>query len=194
MFSQDDQGDSNLSKKLRESIGTVLDQIDEGFKRAMLMYTVAFYAGIALILISIGGFLYGKDVSLIFGGMGIADIVAFFIFKPAEDLQISRGNLAQLQAAFTTWVNDIHNWNHFLKLKFDNQDCSTDDMEKISRSMIKNTLSIMEGIDLYVEGGKGKKIKKASLKKLEKLLANGKKKERNEVNKDLKNGNDNKPI
>src|SRR5208282_4295465 len=40
----------------------------------------------------------------------------FLVFKPAQDLQASRGGLAQLQAAFFAWINDIHNWNEYLEL------------------------------------------------------------------------------
>jgi len=70
----------------------------------MTMYSIAFYSGVGLIFLSFIATLGFREniISLFFGGAGVVDIVSFFVFKPAEDLQKSRGNLAQLITAFLT--------------------------------------------------------------------------------------------
>ena len=84
----------------------------------MTMYTVAFYVGIIMILASMYAALIGDSVkaAAVLGGLGMADILASMIFRPAQDVQNSRGNLAQLQAAFFSWFNDVHNWNEYLAM------------------------------------------------------------------------------
>jgi hypothetical protein len=108
-------------KRLRDALQTglieVVGQIDRGYRITMAMYTAAFIVGILMLLVSTFAALF-KDVrsATLLGGLGAADIITFLIFKPAQDLQASRGSLAQLQAAFFAWVNDIHNWNDYLDL------------------------------------------------------------------------------
>jgi hypothetical protein len=108
-------------KRLRDALQSglieVVGQIERGYRITMAMYTAAFIVGILLLLVSTFAALF-KDVrsATLLGGLGVADIITFLIFKPAQDLQASRGSLAQFQAAFFAWVNDIHNWNEYLDL------------------------------------------------------------------------------
>lgn len=153
---------------VKESILEVLFQIEKGFRRVMLMYTIAFYLGIGLIIFSvIATVLYGTDAyMLLFGGAGIADIVAFFVFKPTEDLQRSRGNLAQLTSGFIAWYNDLHNWNHAVEREFYNEDdtpkkVNLEALKEISKRSILNTVTIMMAIEFFVAKG-GKDTEKAS--------------------------------
>lgn len=106
----------DLKLKLQQGLARVVQQIDRGYERAMTMYTVAFYVGIVMILASIYAALFGDSVksAAVLGGLGMADVLASLIFRPAQDVQNSRGNLAQLQAAFFSWFNDVHNWNEYL--------------------------------------------------------------------------------
>jgi hypothetical protein len=106
----------DLKLKLQQGLARVVQQIDRGYERAMTMYTVAFYVGILMILASIYAALIGDSVkaAAVLGGLGMADILASIVFRPAQDVQNSRGNLAQLQAAFFSWFNDVHNWNEYL--------------------------------------------------------------------------------
>lgn len=144
-----------ISEKLGRKILGTLDEIDEGFKRVMLMYTIAFYLGIGLIVFSfVITVLTGNNIFLIFGGAGIADVVTFFIFKPAEELQKSRGNLAQVTSGFLTWFSDTHNWNYAVSAEFKNgkDNIDLERLEKISKISVSNTIAIMMAIEVFVAG------------------------------------------
>jgi hypothetical protein len=93
----------------------VVRQIDMGYQITMWMYTAAFALGMLMMLAAlVGAFIRPGNTNLYLAGLGAADVITFLIFKPAQDLQASRGNLAQLQAAFFAWINDVHNWNRYL--------------------------------------------------------------------------------
>ena len=144
---------TNMQSELATRILNVIDEIDKGFRKVMLMYTVAFYIGLGLIVFSFIGTLYFKEniFLLVFGGAGVVDVVAFFIFKPAEDLQRSRGNLAQLVSAFLTWYNDTHNWNQFLaKELMSEKACDINVFQEVSKRSMANTVTIMTAIELCV--------------------------------------------
>jgi len=155
-MSEDTQTPGNSPRNMNEELGTrilnVIDEVDKGFRKVMFMYTLAFYVGLGLIVFSCLGTLYFEDnlFLLVFGGVGVADVVAFFIFKPAEDLQRSRGNLAQLVSAFLTWYNDAHNWNQFLAKELGNQTCDLGVVKEVSKRSMVNTITIMSAIELFV--------------------------------------------
>ena len=106
-----------LQQGLQEGLLEVVRQIDRGYRITMGMYTAAFVVGIAMLVTStVAAFFKDVHSAALMGGLGAADVVAFLIFKPAQELQASRASLAQLQAAFFAWINDMHNWNDYLDL------------------------------------------------------------------------------
>lgn len=140
---------SGLQTKLQDGLVDVIKQIETGYERVMTMYTVAFYMGVLLVAISVIASLYyhSDQSTLILGGLGLVDIIASMIFKPAQDLQNSRGNLAQLYAANFNWINDVHNWNEYLnrsKLSLD-----INNLTKVSKTMMEHTEQMMRLIKLY---------------------------------------------
>jgi hypothetical protein len=94
--------------------------------------------------------------ALILGGLGMADVIASLIFRPAQNLQNSRGNLAQLQAAFFNWINDVYNWNRYLQL-VENEATSNKPspaftkMREVSEMMVQNTALMMDLVERYCE-------------------------------------------
>lgn len=141
-----------MAEKLREGLVGVTVDISQGFKEVMRMYKVAFYLGVVLIGVSIISSLFLREAVLpiAFGAFGLADIAAVFIFKPVEKLQISRANLAQLQAAYASWVNDIHNWNDYWKRTLNREDYSLEDLKMASDIMINNTEKLIEVIQANI--------------------------------------------
>jgi hypothetical protein len=147
----------DLGQELRKGLIDVIKQIGDGYERTMKMYTVAFYLGIGLILISVVSSLLTQSEmnNLILGGLGMADVIATLIFKPAQSLQESRSNLAQLQAAFVNWINDIYNWNRYLEniddnAKSNNQSITFDQVSPVSDKLINNTEIMMKMIRNYI--------------------------------------------
>lgn len=137
------------SDSFKNGLINSLDQIKKGFNTAMIMYTVAFYVGILLILAAVV-FAWFKGESLLpiaFAGLGVADLIAYFITKPPLDLQKSRANLAQLQTAYYNWFIDLFNWNSIVN--------SGEEMihmyRKVSDMMMRNTERTMKMIEDYCE-------------------------------------------
>lgn len=149
---EDNPPHGELRGALEKRILRVIDDVDKGFQRVMQMYMIAFYMGLGLILMAFLGSFYWKEnlFLLLFGGVGLLDVVAFFVFRPAEDLQRSRGNLAQLVSAFLTWYNDTHNWNQVIvkELRKDNSDVGI--CREASQTNVLNTISLMTAIELFV--------------------------------------------
>jgi hypothetical protein len=140
-----------LDAELQDGLIGVVRQIDYGYAVTMWMYTITFYVGVALVILSalrtVG---HSADRSaLLFGGVGLTDIIAQLIFKPAHDVQASRANLAQLQAAFFNWINDVYNWDRYLELLQDQAGKSgsipeLNEVSKVSTLMLANTRAMLE--------------------------------------------------
>ncbi len=141
-----------LREALEKRILSVIDEVDKGFRRVMQMYTIAFYMGLGLILMAFLGSLYWKENPFLplFGGVGLVDVVAFFVFRPVEDLQRSRGNLAQLVSAFLTWYNDTHNWNQVIVKELRKNDSDVGICRVASETNVLNTICLMSAIELFV--------------------------------------------
>jgi hypothetical protein len=156
----------NMREQLRNKVLVAIDEIDKGFRKAMLMYTIAFYFGLFLIVFSMIATLFEQDGEqnnlLFFGGAGMIDIVAFFVFKPTKDLQQSRANLAQLVAAFISWYVNIQNWDAATKKEVDTKN-KTDisALEKISKRNLIDTISILLTMhNIFEDRKKGDEINK----------------------------------
>jgi|LGVF01.1.fsa_nt_gb hypothetical protein len=164
-------GKIDLRENLQEGLVEVVKQIDRGYERVMQMYTVAFYIGVIMVLMSVFAslVLHSDTSALILGGLGMADIIASLIYQPAQELQNSRGNLAQLQAAFFNWINDIYNWNRYLRLMdeeatSDKRPPSFNNVCEVSDKMVHNTERMMEMIEKYCETPEKNRNKEKSSK------------------------------
>ena len=152
---------ADMALTLRQSVLNVVEQIETGFKKVMQMYVIAFYVGITLLAVGVisGLVLRENMLALVFGGLGTGDIVGYFVYKPAEDLQKSRGNLAQLEMAFINWIGDAHNWSEVFRQTF-NQAKSGEELigntSKISTAMLANVKDTMKAIDDYCESSRAR--------------------------------------
>ncbi|PKO98230.1 MAG: hypothetical protein CVU14_08420 [Bacteroidetes bacterium HGW-Bacteroidetes-9] len=126
-----------------------LHQIKQGFRSAMIMYTVAFYVGIGLILAAVVFAWLGKGslLPIAFAGLGVADLIAYFITKPPLELQKSRANLAQLQTAYYNWFIDLFNWNAVAS----GGETMINQYKIVSEMTLKNTERTMKMIEDYCE-------------------------------------------
>jgi len=153
-----DPNSVDMRAELQRGLVGVVRQIDLGYARVMTMYTVAFYLGVGMVLASIyAGLVGGSETSaLVLGGLGMADILASMIFQPAQALQDSRGNLAQLQAAFFSWFNDVYNWNNYLQFidraaTGNGQPPAFDKLREVSDAQMRNVEHIMKLVERYCE-------------------------------------------
>jgi hypothetical protein len=159
---EQDQQFRDSQEKLRDKVLNVIDQIDDGFSKAGSMYSIAFYFGIFVVTFSMVATLFYKqnvdnNTILFFGSVGIIDIVAFFVFKPINDLQKSRANLAQLVSAFLYWYVNVRNWDAATRKEIRTPNpTNIDNLERISKRHLIDTISILVSMhNILVEERKG---------------------------------------
>ncbi|MGD2118198.1 MAG: hypothetical protein PVG66_07560 [Chromatiales bacterium] len=142
---------SETADAFKAGLRTTVEQIDKGFRSTMQMYTVAFYLGVLLVLASLYiAIVDGVSLlSVIFGGLGVLDFLGFFFTKPAQNLQGSRADLAQLQAAYYNWFLDVYNWNSYLAHLAQTQQIEFDKVREVSELLMTNTDKTMALIEKY---------------------------------------------
>jgi hypothetical protein len=143
-----------VNNSYRRGITQANEQTIRGFSSTMLMYQVSFYLGVALLITAIvfAVVTKGSLYPILFGSIGIIDLLTFFIAKPPESLQQSRSQQAKLNAAFYSWFLDLYNWNSFYiqySSKGTNVDLQT--MKEVSSSQIANTERLMKIISEHIE-------------------------------------------
>ena len=144
---------SEIADAFKAGLKRTVDQIDVGFRSTMMMYMVAFYMGIGLIVSSIA-FAVVMDKTLlpiIFGVFGVVDVVGFFVKKPSQRLQGSRADLAQLQAVYFNWFVDVYNWNSYLSMLGQTKDLDYEKVKQISSTLLENTDKTMSLVKKYCE-------------------------------------------
>lgn len=139
--------------KFKAGLRDTIEQIESGYSSVMTMYKVAFYLGIFLILFSLVLAIWRGEslLPIVFGGLGIADVIAYFITKPPQDLQNSRANLAQLQAAYFNWFIDVYNWNSYLSHLNQTGQINFKNVKEVSETLLQNTDKTMELMEKYCE-------------------------------------------
>lgn len=142
-------GTLEVATEMKEGLKRTLAQIDEAYRSTMLMYQISFYLGVSLIIVALGTALIGKEPLLpsVFGTLGTADVIAFFLLKPQERLQASRASLAQVQAALYNWFIDSVNLNTLM-----NGFAKKDDLANavaMSESLMQHTDKTLEMLQKY---------------------------------------------
>lgn len=147
---------------LRAGLQATITQMLIGYSRTMLMYSISFYIGIGLIIAAVVfAFLESEPLlPIVFAGLGTVDIIGYFVVGPPQRIQESRANLAQLQAAYFIWYQDFRHWGSYLNnefTKYQNNLVNAADyhatLDSVSRILMKNTIQILNIIEVYVERG-----------------------------------------
>lgn len=135
------QDTRDVASAMQQGLRNTIDQIDSAFRHTMFMYQTSFYIGVILIIFAVSGAFFLKEtvLSAVFGSLGMADILTFFLAKPQEKLQSSRANLAQMQAALYNWFIDSANHNTYLNSNFD---MAT--LQRVSESLTAHTEKTLE--------------------------------------------------
>ncbi|MBX9902350.1 MAG: hypothetical protein K2Y28_16360 [Burkholderiaceae bacterium] len=143
------KGTLDVATEMKQGLKRTLDQIDKAYRSTMLMYQISFYLGVALIIVAVGVALMGRDALLpaVFGGLGMADILAFFLLKPQERLQASRASLAQVQTALYNWYIDSVNLNTLMSQHHMNGDLPS--AAALSETLFSHTDKTLEMLQKY---------------------------------------------
>ncbi|HJP18731.1 MAG TPA: hypothetical protein QF468_08775 [Nitrospinota bacterium] len=140
----------NTGEVFKGGLEKTVKQINSGFQWTMYMYLLVFIIGVVFLGISVYMAITTEKefVPTIFGGMGMLGVLSFFFSKTPIELQRSRAELAQLQAALFNWYIDITNWNSYL-LK--NQDISLEEFKEVSQEQMIRTDQTVKLISTYVQ-------------------------------------------
>lgn len=143
------KGTLDVATEMKQGLKRTLDQIDKAYRSTMLMYQISFYLGVVLIIVAVGVALMGRDALLpaVFGGLGMADILAFFLLKPQERLQASRASLAQVQTALYNWYIDSVNLNTLMSQHHMNGDLPG--AAALSETLFSHTDKTLEMLQKY---------------------------------------------
>ena len=144
---------SEIADAFKAGLKRTIDQIDLGFRSTMMMYIVAFYMGIGLIVTSIvfAAVIDKTFLPIIFGVFGVVDVVGFFVKKPSQRLQGSRADLAQLQAVYFNWFVDVYNWNGYISILGQTKGLDYEKVKQISTTLLENTDKTMSLVEKYCE-------------------------------------------
>jgi hypothetical protein len=135
---------------MKSSLQDVIRDAKTAYKFVLWMYVMAFFLGIALIVVAVVFAVQGKMIlSIAFGTIGLIDIVTHFIFKPPLELQSSRSNLTQLMIVVTNWFADLMNLNTFMANQ--GADITLDQINIISDKLNANTAKSLDLIERYSE-------------------------------------------
>ena len=147
----------------KRGLSNTVKQIEHGFQATMIMYMVAFYLGIGLIVAATAMAFMNHTAMLpiVFGTLGMADILTYFITKPPQDLQFSRARLAQLQAAFYNWFMNYSNWNGALAMLTQQGHADVNLLKTVSATLMEHTEKTMDLIDTYCATGQTREKGKA---------------------------------
>lgn len=142
---------SETADAFKTGLRKTVEQIDTGFRWTMIMYMVAFYLGVGMIVFSIAFAIIMEKtlLPLVFGGLGVADVIGFFIAKPPQHLQSKRANLAQLQAVYFNWFVDVYNWNSYLCTLGQSNSLDYEKVKQISATLLENTDRTMSLVEKY---------------------------------------------
>jgi hypothetical protein len=119
------------------------------------MCLVTFYTGIFLIGAAVYSALVLREdiLTFILGGIGGAGMLSSLIFRPAQEIQNSRGNMVKVKTAYLGWVNDLNNWNGYVlsRLK-ETGTISISELKECSEMMTKNLGYIMNILGPFAQG------------------------------------------
>jgi hypothetical protein len=138
---------------LKNAMASNVAQTAKAYGRTMWMYMISFYLGVALVLAAIVFASLDKQPLFpsLFGGLGMASILAFFFTKPPERLQSSRASLAQLQCAMLSWYTDFFNTQTILMQENMGNKLSSEGWKKSSEEYLHRTDTWMKMLQRAVQ-------------------------------------------
>jgi len=149
----EDKDETDYAPLLKKSLINALKQISDGYKLTIWMYLATFAAGIILLFISVALYWFKGDslLTLVFVGVSVVDLMAFFLRDPIKDLKKSKCDLVQLEACLYHWFIDLNNWNDYLKELENNKKLDYDSLKRVSDIMYQNTGKTVKVIQRYAD-------------------------------------------
>jgi hypothetical protein len=150
----------NLRLSLTEK---ALDVVKKTFDRAGSTFASITWMNRIMFAVGIGLFLYAAYLatsrnaqvySLLFGGLGAANFIALFMFKPIERTQKALANLVQVQVAFMTYFDQISWWESLAQMGINVIPPDPSKIREASEGLQQRTLETLELLQRFVEEAK----------------------------------------
>jgi hypothetical protein len=134
---------------------TTLDQLNTtiedgrlGFKNLIHLNNMAALMGLVLIsLAAISGIILQRDtLAFIFGALGISVLIAMFVLKPSEKIQVALANLIQAQTVSLDFYNQLQFWAPYAR-----ETSGTEERQQASQALHDATTFALKALHEYVE-------------------------------------------
>ncbi len=131
-----------------EHLTATLEDGRQGFKNLVQMNNISVMTGPVLIgLSAISGILLQNGIiTLIFGVLGISVVIAMFLLKPCEEIQVALANLIQAETVSTDFYNQVQFWAPFAQ-----ESASTEERQRASQALHDATTFALKALHDYVE-------------------------------------------
>jgi ABC-type multidrug transport system fused ATPase/permease subunit len=143
-----------LSDKAYKVVEQTFDHAAQTYRAITWMTKIMFGLGIGLFLFSALYAVYAheKIYSLLFGGLGTASFIAFFILGPIDKAQKALSNLVQVEIAFMSYFDQISWWEVVAGLpKGNSPGPDPANIEKASLALQERSSAIIQMLQRYVE-------------------------------------------
>jgi len=131
-----------------EQLNSTIEDGRIAFKNLIHMSDMACFLGFSLVGLSAisGLFLQREVLTLIFGGLGISILIAMFVLKPGDKIQVALANLIQAQTVSTDFYNQLQFWAPYAR-----EAASTEDRRQASQALHEATTFALKALHEYVE-------------------------------------------
>ncbi len=131
-----------------DQLNTTIEDGRLGFKNLVQMNNVAVLTGPVLIGLSAlsGILLQNGIITLIFGTLGISVVIAMFLLKPCEEIQVALANLIQAQTVSADFYTQVQFWAPYA-----HETASTEERQRASQALHDATTFALKALHDYVE-------------------------------------------
>jgi hypothetical protein len=131
-----------------DQLNSTIEDGRMGFKNLIHLNNMVVLMGLVLIGLSAisGIILLRETLTFIFGGLGISVLVAMFVLKPSEKIQVALANLIQAQTVSLDFYNQLQFWTPYA-----HEASGTEERQQASKALHDATTFALKALHDYVE-------------------------------------------
>ncbi len=114
---------------------------------------IMFFFGIVLISVAVyaGYSNMSPMYSVLFGGIGFAELVASFFIGAMQRSQKSISDLVQIEITFLNYFEQVTLWEHYAGIRTDTGDIQKENIAEAAKKIQESTAQTLELVQKYVE-------------------------------------------
>jgi nitrate reductase NapE component len=137
-----------------------LRELKEGIRKAKTTQTwilalniIMFFFGIVLISVAVyGGYTNMSPMySVLFGGVGFAELVASFFIGAMQRSQKSVSDLVQIEVSFLNYFEQIGLWEQYAAVRDNDGNVQKENLAEAAKKIQESTAQTLELLQKYVE-------------------------------------------